>query len=388
MSNSKMNRKRKPGKIGDTNNDGPKKSKASNQLVVNENKLHYPNLDETQKAKLNELLDEIHTETSIDNSIQEMQEIKTAVRTMIHRIVTRVNKRGYFKISRVELCGSMREETAVWKFSRPTGEIHTEFDFLGVLDCPSDIIDRIEECGQCVELKKQPVNTTVLLENLRFPRQCDSDRERCDNLFWREINTCLGSDCNCFSVTLDDKDENMWSFTYKLAEGCTPDYRCDKCVVEMPTGILRVNHSLSVGKDRDEGNTNCSLLFSWTSKAKTLSAYDIMLQEEPRKINTLAIHVDFLPAIEILKSGPGTTAREHDFFLVPKRCNVCDIEDIWTSWRKSNCLAEIAHIINDMSEKHRKCYKIIKYILSIVVDIVIVEKKYLHLYVHFYVHFL
>ena len=71
--------------------------------------------------------------------------------------------------------------------------------------------------------------------------------------------------------------------------------------------------------------------------------------------------MDFLPAIEIFKADSYDGAPEHDFFLLPKRCNGgCRAEQ----WRKSNCLAEIAYIVHVMSEKHKKCYKIIKYFLS------------------------
>ena len=197
--------------------------------------------------------------------------------------------------------------------------------------------------------------------------------ERCDHLFWREINTCLGSDCQCFSVEYDD-DVYHRSYSYKLAPECESDYRCDKGVVEMPTGILRVNHSVSVGKY--SRNVNCSLAFMWTSKANTLPVYDKLLQdkathgitlvpmlhEEPRQVTSFPVHVDFLPAFEVLKAKPDEAV--HDFFLVPKRCNVCEIN--YDKWRKSNCMAEIAYIVNAMSAKHRKCYKIIKYFLSTV----------------------
>ena len=146
-------------------------------------------------------------------------------------------------------------------------------------------------------------------------------------------------------------------------------------------------------------------MFRWSSKANTISAYDRMLQEESSEVNRLAIHVDFLPAIEIHQSGthtagswirnvigfiPGlsvltsdTAARKHDFFLVPKSCNVCAFEVCnilygTEPWRKSNCLAEISHIVHDMSEKHKKCYKVIKYFLSIIEHIKIVRVNWYH----------
>ena len=177
----------------------------------------------------------------------------------------------------------------------------------------------------------------------------------CDHLFWREVNTCLGSDCQCFSVQYDD-EPNFPSYSYKLAAESESDYRCDKCVVEMPTGILRVNHSVSA---------YCSLAFMWTSKANTLPVYDRWLQAEARQVTSLPVRVDFLPALEVLKAKQYGVV--HDFFLVPKHCNVCGQYRTYDDyWRKSNCMAEIAYIVNEMSAKHRKCYKIIKYFLSTV----------------------
>ena len=390
---------------------------------MSNSKLQYPELDEARKAKLNEILEEIHTKASIDYGLQEMKDIQTTVHKMLERVVERVNKRGLFKISRIVPAGSMEEKTAMWKYSIHTGEIYTEFDYLGVLDCPRDIINtefdylgvldcprdiihRYRKCRRCVRLREMPVKRNALHEYKNFPKRgYNNDRKRFDHLFWREINTCLGSDCDCFSITLklNDNDERYWSLTYKLAEDCDPDYRCDKCVVEMPTGILRVNHSVSVGPF--QGQAYCSLVFRWTSKASTISAYDRMLQEESSKINRLAIHVDFLPAIEVHQSGthtagssirnvtgvtPGlsvltsdTAARKHDFFLVPKRCNVCYIDPLYGTehWRKSNCLAEISHIVHDMSEKHKKYYKVIKYFLSIIAHI---KNVFVNWYVNWY----
>ena len=144
--------------------------------------------------------------------------------------------------------------------------------------------------------------------------------------------------------------------TNQIAKECGSDYRFDKCVVEMPSGTLRVNHSVKFGPFEE---INCSLAFRWTRKVNTLSVCDRCFEEEARKINSLSIHVDFLPALEVLKAIPGKYA--HDFFLVPKECKLCGDND---QWRKSRCIAEMAYIVNEMAKKHRKCYKIIKYFLS------------------------
>ena len=68
-----------------------------------------------------------------------------------------------------------------------------------------------------------------------------------------------------------------------------------------------------------------------------------------------------MPAGEVLKAEPDGTAHNHNFFLVPKHCNICNSSE---HWRKSNCMAEMAFIVNEMSHKHRKCYQIMKYCLS------------------------
>ena len=343
---------------------GTKKAKVTNQLKLKENaRLHYPKLDDTRTNNLNKLLDKVVTKVSIDHGNQEIRDIRTAVHIMLDRVVTRVNERGMFKISRIEPCGSMRECTAVWKYHRFTHKCYTEFDFLANLEYSPNTVCRDHGCGQCVRVSELPVPVGAMSKLQKYDNEFwSTGTRRCDNLFWREINTCLGSTCNCFSVHYND-DFLYPSYSYKLAAECKSDYRCDKCVVEMPTGILRVNHSVDVGRD-----ANCSLAFMWTSKANTLLVYDRSLQAEARQVTSLSVHVDFLPALEVHKAKPD--AATHDFFLVPKHCNICYYDDYdpfnETNWRKSNCMAEIAYIVNEMSEKHRKCYKIIKYFLSTV----------------------
>ena len=334
-------------------------------------RLDYPKLDENTTNKLNEIFEEVHSKVSIDYSInQEILDIKAAVRIMLERVVARVNGRGRFSISRIQPCGSMVEGMAVWKYDEgPRENRYTEADFLAILaDSPVLTCRSGGGCQQCAGVSVLPVNVNRLKDS-EITRLFDGDypkKKEFDRLFLSELNTCLGSACNCFSVLYknktirtEERTSLFPSYSYKLSTECESDYRCDKCVVEMPTGILRVNHKLSVGPaPRAE---NCSLAFTWTSKAKTLSVYDKFLQEKAECSTSLSVHVDFLPAIEIFKADSYDGAPEHDFFLLPKRCNGgCRAEQ----WRKSNCLAEIAYIVHVMSEKHKKCYKIIKYFLS------------------------
>ena len=319
--------------------------------------IYYPALDEITKIKLNGIFEEANRRASLDYSNQEILDIQVAVHTMLERIATRINERGVFKISRIKPCGSMAEKTTVWKYSKKTGERYTEFDFLAVIEYPPEIIRPVGGCRQCVGVIKMPVHGNTLNAHRSIFLE-KNNMVMFDLLFVKELNTCFGSACDCFFVEYDDN--NVYpSYSYKTAEECDSDYRCDKCVVEMPTGILGVNHSVSVGKhDKD---ANCSLAFRWTSTANTLSVCGKLLGEEAEHITSLSIHVDFLPALEILKDESVEDAREHDFFLVPKHCNGCRANE---QWRKSNCMAEIKYIVHVMSEKHKKCFKIIKYFLS------------------------
>ena len=337
-----MDRKRRTEKIN-PELGGTKKAMVVNQLKLKENaRLHYPKLDDTRTNKLNQLLDEVVSRASIDYANQEIRDIQTAVHTVLERVVTRVNKREMFKIPRIVPCGSMVERTTVLKFDIKK-EMYKEFDFLANLDYSPNILCRDHRCGQCVKVSELPVpvgaRSKLQEYGDKFGRLGTASRY-CDHLFWREINTCLGSDCHCFSVLYHD-DSIFSSYSYKLAAECKSDYRCDKCVVEMPTGILRVNHSVSVGSDPMAAK--CSLAFMWNSKANTLPVYDQMLQEKAGQVTYLPVHVDFLPALEVLKAKPDEAV--HDFFLVPKRCNACD-PSFEYYWRKSNCIAEIVYIVD------------------------------------------
>ena len=347
----------------------PQKAQSNHELKLEENKrLHNPNLDETKKRKLNGLFEEIITKACIDYSKQEIQDIQKAVRTMLERVVTRVNKRGIFKIARIEPCGSMTEQTSVWKYNKDIWireERFAEFDFLAVLDY-STKTENCYFCDACVGISDLPLFVDamkkVLSKNVsKFCEDKTFARDRFYRLFWSEVNTCLGSACHCFSVELRTGFLPFGGFKYILAAESESEYRCDKCVVEMDTGILRVNPSVYIGPESD---ANCSLVFVWKSKENTLVVCDRLLKEKPEQLNTLSIHVDFLPALEVLKTDPGKAECVHDVFLVPKDCKVCDRNE---TWRKSNCMSETAYIVNEMSVKHRKCYKLIKYYLSIFV---------------------
>ena len=187
-----MDRKRRTEKIN-PELGGTKKAKVTNQLKLKENaRLHYPKLDDTRTKKLNKLLDEVVTKVSIDYGNQEIRDIQTAVHTMLERVVTRVNERGMFKISRIVPCGSMVERTTVLKFDYEK-EIYTEFDFLANLEYSPNIIFRDHGCGQCVKVSELPVPVEAMSKLQEYDHMFSriGTVSRSDNLFWREINTCF-----------------------------------------------------------------------------------------------------------------------------------------------------------------------------------------------------
>lgn len=260
----------------------------------------------------------------------------------------------------------MAERTAIWKYDR-TGDIFTEFDFLAVLDFCAETCDH--DCGGCAGFKNMCFNMLTVKriydENEISAMDYFVNREKVDALFWREINSCLVSNCDCAALVFDKR--YPWecvSYRITRAESETrSQYGCDDCVVEMRTGTLKINDSVSVDRSHGDAPTNCSIPFLWRSKAQSVLAPDRVFPGSASPNNTLPVYVDFLPALEVFKRTPG--GDKHECFIVPKSCGVCDR---WESWRKSRCIAEIAIVVNKMSAEHKKCYKIIKYILSRVDD--------------------
>ena len=134
-----------------------------------------------------------------------------------------------------------------------------------------------------------------------------------------------------------------------------------------PTGTLSVNTNKAVDISLfSVGPNKCSLVLKWTSKTKSLLAPDKLLQQK-QPIISMPIYIDFLPAIESLKPTSPGDGYTHDYFAVPKKCNVCEYDyDDQYRWRRSWCIAEIqAFSKTKISDKHRRCYQIMKYLPNI-----------------------
>ena len=299
----------------------------------------------------------------------EIQDIQTAMDTMLERLRTRVNSRGIFNISRIVHSGSMAEKTSLWKYrkciAKSPGEeeqnssrYFMELDNLAVLEnAIKQCEDITTRCRGCIKIVNAPVDLErlaqfYLIED-RFNAESLKDIYVISELFLNEINDCLASSCDCLSLQSNEKNISFRPLSVEHKGGC------GECTVVMPTGTLRVNTSVAVEKFSSDPN-NCSLIFLWTSKAKTLSAPCPMLLQKPQPISSLPIYVDFLPTLESLQPTAGAED-EHDFFIVPKHCIVWCYDDRYQKWRKSCCMDEINAFTTKMSEKHKICYKIMKY---------------------------
>ena len=339
-----------------------------------------------QRSKINYFCDTIATAASVDYTNNELNDIRVAVDTMLQTIVTRVNKRGVFNVAGIQAGGSMAEKTSIWKYHWDKEEADRdrfdrpfiEFDYLAVLAGSAEDIC-VQACPGCIKLTRTPVN----LEELdKFYSRKDGytaetlkDKSVLNELFWHEINGCLTSLCDC--LTFNNK-RMEWKFNRQLAfqrASANQTPFCDKCSVTMSTGILRAGiiPTNQMFPDLDD----CSLVFLWTSKANSVFAPDKLLLRTPQQLASLLLYVDFLPALESREETStdeetsDEKGHEHGHFAVPKQCNVCtfanrahikNYESPGKGWRKSWCKTELYEFVNNMSDKHKRCYQILKYL--------------------------
>ena len=330
----------------------------------------YKHPSHRQKNKLNSILEELVTKARVDFSNPEIQDIQSAVSEMIERIKTGINERGLFSIYRTEVCGSMAEKTAMWKPAGRSNQPYIEFDFLAVLQAACDIKPG---CQECFYVNTPSMNLDLLEKYYRslynsYLKDELKQMNIVEECFTRETNNCLAS-CGCQEVKYPDQN-SWWNYTFEPSSTCSKTQQgCEKCTVHRRTGTLRVKTSVEMGT-----RVNCTLIFKWTSKAKTLCTRDRYCLPKTEKMENLTIRFDFLPAIEVFQSKQqsadvaacsfsglvlNTTSSEYEHycFLVPKDCVLCNK---YRTWRRSGCRAEIDTIVNKMSDKHRKCYQVLK----------------------------
>ena len=331
------------------------------QSEQNQEREKYKPLKAEQNAKLDEFFQNIISKASLDFTNKELKDLEQAVYTMLERIRTRVNERGIFNIARIVKSGSMAEQSSLWKHDY-VGKQFLEFDCLAVL---GNIVDQCEDqsarnnCLGCITILNPPVQLEHLRQYYQEEDRYNADalkyKRRISELFLNEINFCLTLSCDCLSLDNGQFDLSFLSTSVDLKNGCR------LCTVNMPTGTLKVNTESLIDKDFT-GLARCSLVFLWTSKAQSLSTRDDWLLQEPKIITSLPIEVDFLPALESLRPDQADSDNQHDFFVLPKHCNVCETSVKDCKWRKSWCMDEINAFSVEMSEKHRNCYKVLKYL--------------------------
>ena len=333
-----------------------------------------PKLRSGQKSKLNDLFHYIVSKASVDYNNQEIRDIQAAVYAMLSRVSARINDRGVFHIWRIQPCGSMAEESSVWKIDEETLETYTEFDFLAVLNNFVEY-SRNRPCLGCEQVKIPPLETKPLekLHNMTIKHFMKKENlvlpPVLKNLFWQELTWCLTCSCNCLFVNYYDihgdnhlNDVFGGIYTKVAFQPTSKRYEggCDKCVIEMRTGTLRVNTSIRIDQSQNTPS-KCSLIFVWTSKATTLFVPDKLLKEK-RQMGSLPIYIDCLPALQIQKENPNHCLPQQEKLLVPKQCVVCGKPRRWTI---SSCMEEMYLIIYEMSRKHRKCFRLMKYLLPL-----------------------
>ena len=324
----------------------------------------YHQLTSDQIRNLTEFFDNIVIKTAIDHNDKEIRDILDAVSILLGRAATNINERGIFKLLRIQLCGSMKDHTSVWKLDRRTGEAFIEIDFLAIFD---DTFERKDshQCLGCHPVLTPPVDLEPIGKYYKTTgnelKGSINVTDTIDNLFMQELSLCLTSSCKCLTVTYSiDKETGLCNKLAVVPRSSRQTAGCLKCTVELPTGILRVNtsaHSSRYGHSPEL----CSVSFMWTSKTKRLPVPVGMALTERKLVTNLPVYIDFIPALEALKRHL-PRIREHDKLLVSKRCGLrCGRG----GWRKSSCIPESEFISSQMSEGHRTCYKIVKSLIQI-----------------------
>ena len=268
----------------------------------------------------------------------------------------------------------MQEKTAIWKHDSVMGESYLEFDFLAILTERKKInFTNPWLCG--MQVSKLPVNQVPFKQNYgdliaRIPtNHLGKRRTIIDNVFLQELTRCVAASCDCLTVNYGREFQSAAKYAEFLFQYREGKSGCEMCIIDKPTGSLRVSTSVKIDKLQEDGPANCSLILHWTSKAKSLQTRDSLSLPKHRRMSNVTVYIDFLPAIEVLRAkqahlntsaslAPMIIGYEHDSFLVPKRCHGCGGD---TTWRRSDCLAEISDI-HQLSSKHRKCFQIAKYL--------------------------
>ena len=281
---------------------------------------------------------------------KEIQDIQVAVRQMLERVTAQINTEpeSRFKISHIQASGSMEEKSLILKsrsydYNGVRLTKYIKFDYLAIIDLPDDV--RLE--GSCPACHFGP--RFLLNQDDAFPLKRGSN-----GVFKWQLGRSTASLCGCFSLLcleyVDDKPSLRTAFSFEPAN---PNINgCPSCTVTMDTGCLTVMPNVS-----NFNRCDCSLKLLWTSYVSSLSDFDCKgTLQTTKQIKYLPIHIDFIPARKI--NGQQING-SNPLFLVPKTCSFCREQ-----CRLSDCLGEIEYFLNNVSEKHKKAYLIIKFIFQ------------------------
>lgn len=311
-------------------------------------------------------MNEIKRHICLDIDQKELSDIKESIVTLLGRLLKsleHVNDR--LVVKRIVSCGSMEEGTRNWKFSKHNREPIIEFDFLGLLNDPTD--SRITFTEHCSGFM------TVLHENEKYLHY--SYNKAGNSLQGDRISFSFGYDlmksvnfmCNCFhfddTLQFLQKDECckyvVQGTVTQTGEGC------EICTEHKSSGYMQIATGSDVGSPY---YYDCSLVFKWTSHSHSLLVPDPKNCNEKRCQDFLYILVDFLPAFEVFKQNRGVDAIKispddrssdfnHECYLVPKMCK----KRHQTCWKISDCEIEIQSLKNT-SQNHRVAYMIMKFL--------------------------
>ena len=306
--------------------------------------------------RLNSFFEDILDNVAIDYDNEELSDVRSSILDFLKRTVERINKRGLFKVSRIEPCGSMAEMTSLWKFpSSYKMQVHgsIEFDFLAVLDKQTHHVHRTAKCSFCMEVLEPAMDTDRLSHehgDLLAIKNYSCDPHTVDALFKKEIYFSITSECSCFSLVESPLNSHKGYQNCRL-EPTSFKYQnsCNRCGIKNKSGELQPACW--------EEYESCSFLLLWTSFNQSLFSPDPEDLTKQTPVQHLAVYVDFLPAIEVIDDKDLT----HVCFLVPKQCQPCGF--LSSTWRVSTCKDEV-QAIAIMSEKHRRCFQLLKFLLQ------------------------
>ena len=242
-------------------------------------KHRYERLSKEQKTKLNRYLEHLIAKTSIDYTNAEFKDMQSAVKEFLDRIARKVNERGNIQIKRVQPCGSMGENTGVWKLQVEANEVYAEFDFLAMLEgsVETESISRL--C--CLPVRRIAINAEYF-NTLPHFLICGGypPSKTMQRIFLEELYRSLNPSCGCYQAKMESTPYGHTGVESKLSVSFTnaPVAHCTECCVDTPSGLLSVDTSKEIEFNyiicpKENKQNKCSIILLWNSK--TISSFPL-----------------------------------------------------------------------------------------------------------------